>query len=107
MGGEINQKGLGIEMVRIRIADLGRENHQFIFKKQLAGFKLVYHIHQGASDGAVGISQRHGGRANPKTFLGLGQESQVQAVLFSFFQYFIYNSYVHYHVPDVILFAAF
>lgn len=55
-------------MVRIRITDLGRENHQFIFKKQLAEFKLVFHIHQRASDGAVEIGQRHGGRANPKTF---------------------------------------
>lgn len=43
MGGEI--KKLGIEVVRVRITDLGRENHQFIFKEQLAGFKLVFHMH--------------------------------------------------------------
>lgn len=67
MGGETEQKKFGIEMVRVRITDLGRENHQFIFKKQLAGFKLVFHIHQRAFGGAVGIDQGHGGRANLKT----------------------------------------
>lgn len=77
-------KGLGIEMVRIRITDLGRENHQFIFKKQLAGFKLVFHIHQRASDGAVGISQRHGGRANPKPFRFKAGESGTSGSIFLF-----------------------